>query len=412
MRMPPSSRLLTRRQWLGHAAAAGAGAAAGLGGNLPLRGADKPVETLPLAMPGYLESYMDPAFGSKVTRITGKPGGDIPKAGGTWAEIARHRYSKVPAWNCDESLLLLGRHQGRPAALFMDGRNYQPLFGREESPGTEETWHPRKPDVMFFVKGNVLGEWNVRTDTPTTLAAFPGYTDLHFGPWEGNFSRDGGRVVLTGKRGGAPVAFAYDLVKAKQWPDLPLKGIQVDWVSISPSGNYVVLNGGITAKRGDQTQVFDLDGHKIGPLWDKYGRPSHYDLTFDSEGEEVAVGVSKSNPDDGRVILRRLRDGRVTVLTSGGYASHVSTRNVGLPGWAFVTYQESGPDWPPYGNEVVMVKLDGSHTVRRIAHLRTRLKGYETEAHAVPSPDGRRVLWCSNWEAAKGRPIATFVAEC
>lgn len=362
-------------------------------------------------MPGYLESYVDPAFGSKVTRITGEPGSAIRKLNSTWAKIARHRYSKIPAWNCDASLLLLGRHQGRPPLLFLDGVNYQPLFGHDDSPGTEETWHPQKPDVMFFVKDNALGEWNVRTNAITTLATFPGYTDLHFGPWEGNFTRDGGRVVLTGKHGRVPVAFAYDLVKARQWPDLPLKSINVDWVSISPSGNYMVLNGGISAKDGDQTQVYDLDGSKVGPLWEEYGRPSHYDLTFDSDGEEVAVGVSKSDPDDGRVILRRLRDGRVTVLTSGGYASHASARNVGLPGWAFITYQQRGPDWPPYWDEVVMVKLDGSLTVRRIAQLRTRLTDYETEAHAVPSPDGRRVLWCSNWEAGKGKPIATFVAE-
>jgi hypothetical protein len=125
----------------------------------------------------------------------------------------------------------------------------------------------------------------------------------------------------------------------------------------------------------------------------------------------VAVGVSKSEPDEGRVIMRRLKDGRVTVLTSGGYASHTSARNVGLPGWVFVTYQHIGPGWPPYWGEVVMVKLDGSLTVRRIAHLRTNHRDYLTESHAVPSPDGRRVLWCSNWGAKSARPIATFVAE-
>ncbi len=369
------------------------------------------VEAVPRGMPAYMASYRDPAFGSRVTRITGEPGSRIPKVDGKWAEVARHRYSKVPAWNADQSLLLLGRHAGRPEWLFLDGATYEPLFGQENSPGTEETWHPKKPEVMFFVKGDALGEWDVRAGTTTTLATFPGYADLHFGPWEGNFSRDGGRVVLTGKRGKVPVAFAYEVASGKRWPDIPLKGMEVDWVSISPSGQYVVLNGGITPKRRDQTQVYDLEGRKAGPLWEEYGRPSHYDMTFDHEGEEVAVGVSKSKPDDGRVISRRLRDGRVTVLTSGGYASHASARNVGLPGWVFVTCQHSGPDWPPYWNEVVMVKLDGSQTVRRIAHLRTRLTDYLTESHAVPSPDGRRVLWCSNWGVAAGRPIASFVAE-
>ncbi len=409
--MSAESSWVTRRRWLCRAASAGA-AVAGVGLPGPSLVADEPAAVPPLPLPGYLESCLDPAFGSRITRITGKPGTPIPGvAGGLWAEVARHRYSKVPAWNCNQSLLLLGRHQERPSGLFLDGSTYQPLFGGDNSPGTEETWHPKDPDVMFFVKAGVLGEWNVRAGVTTVIATFSRHEDLHFGPWEGNFSRDGTRVVLTGLRDGRPAAFAYDLAEGRAWPDLPLKDCKVDWLSISPSGRYMVLNGAVTSKRGDQTQVFDLDGKKVGPLWEEYGRPSHYDLTLDHEGEEVAVGVSKSEPDEGRVIMRRLKDGRVTVLTSGGYASHTSARNVGLPGWVFVTYQHIGPGWPPYWGEVVMVKLDGSRTVRRIAHLRTNHRDYLTESHAVPSPDGRRVLWCSNWGAKSARPIATFVAE-
>jgi hypothetical protein len=59
----------------------------------------------------------------------------------------------------------------------------------------------------------------------------------------------------------------------------------------------------------------------------------------------------------------------------------------------------------------VAVKLDGSQTVERIAHLHTNRTDYLTEAHAVPSPDGRRVLWASDWESATGRPIGAYVAE-
>lgn len=36
---------------------------------------------------------------------------------------------------------------------------------------------------------------------------------------------------------------------------------------------------------------------------------------------------------------------------------------------------------------------------------------YLTEAHAVPSPDDKRVLWASDWEAALGRPVGVYVAE-
>ncbi len=361
--------------------------------------------------PGYLESYVDPVFKTKVTRITGNPGSDIPNVSGKWAEIARHHYSKDAAWNCDQSILFLERHQGKPGSLFLDGTTYQPLFGRKE-PGAECRWHPKKPDIMVYVKGNLVGYWDVRKDTTQTAAVFPGYSDFHIGPWEGNLSRDGRRIVIEGRKGKDHIAFAYDFEEGRKYPDLMLNDVaDVDWISISASGNYMVLNGQIKGQTSDQTQVYDLAGNKVGNLWDEHGRPSHYDLTVDENGDDVAVGVSKSQPDDGRVIKRRLSDGKLTVLTAGGYASHTSTRNVNRPGWAYVTYQHRGPTWPPYWDEVVAVKLDGSLTVERIAHLHTKKTDYLTEAHAVPSPDGNRVLWASDWDAASGRPIITLVAQ-
>ncbi len=369
------------------------------------------VEIPKIPQPGYLESYMDPVFGSKVTRITGNPGTDIPNTKGKWNKIARHHYSKDATWNCDQSILLLGRHHGYPSMLFLDGITYEPLFGRNKPPGTEARWHPKKPNTMVFVKNNAIGYWDVRSNSVETAVVFDGYSDFRIGPWEGNLSIDGKLIVVDGKKGKERVAFAYNLRERRKHRDLLLAGLEVDWVSVSASGKYIVLNGRINGERGDQTQVFDLDGNGSGELWSEYGRPSHYDLAIDAHGDDVAVGVSKSKPDDGRVIKRRLRDGKVTVLTHGGYAGHTSARNTKRPGWVYVTYQHRGPTWPPYWDEVVAVKLDGSMTVERIAHLHTKRTDYLTEAHAVPSPDGDRVLWASAWESASGRPIGAYVAQ-
>lgn len=362
------------------------------------------------ARPGYLEPYVDVDFGATVTRVTGDPGTEIPGIDGVWDEVARHHYSKDGAWNCDQSLLFLARHHGFPSALFLDGTTYAPVFGRNRFPGTEGRWHPQRPDVMVVVRDDELGLWNVSADTVTVIATFPGYDDLHIGPWEGNLSRDGRWIVLQGTRGEDAVAFAYDLVRGQKHRDLACDGIEVDWVSISAAGGYIVLNGNLDGDNGDQTQVFDLEGKPVSEPWLEYGRPSHYDLTVDDDGEEVAVGVSKSEPDNGRVIKRRLRDGVVTVLTEGGYASHTSARNVARPGWVYVTYQHRGPTWPPYHDEVVAVRLDGGG-VQRIAKLHALRVDYLSESQAVPSPDGMRVLFASNWGAASGRPLSAFVAH-
>ena len=364
-----------------------------------------------VSRPHYLESYTDPVFKTTITRITGEPETDIPNVNGKWDMVARHHYSKNSAWNCDQSILLLGRHHGNPRMLFLDGTTYKPLFGRHSSPGTDTRWHPKEPWIMVYVKDNRIGYWDVREDKQRTAAVFPGYSEFRIGPWEGNLSRDGRRIVIDGKRGEDRIAFAYDLEAEQKHPDVVLNDVTLDWVSVSASGKYIVLNGRISGQKGDQTQVYDLVGNKVGSLWAEYGRPSHYDLTIDENGDDVAVGVSKTQPDAGRVIKRRLSDGKVTILTVGGYASHTSTRNVYRPGWAYVTYQHRGPKYPPYWDEVVAVKLDGSLTVERIAHLHTAKTDYLTEAHAVPSPDGNRVLWASDWESASGRPIGTYVAR-
>lgn len=362
--------------------------------------------------PAYLKVEIDPVFGSRVTRITDDPGTMIAGLDAKWDSVARHSYSKNCPWNCDQSLLCLAVHHGFPSMIFVDGTDYRPQFGRNSPPVTEVRWHPKNPDLMIYVRGNEIGFWNVRKDTFETVGVFPDYSDFQIGPWEGNVSADGRKIAVSGRKDGNRVAFVYDLATATKLPDLSLGDITVDWVSVSPSGKFLVLNGSLTPSgRGDQTKIYQLDGSEVGDAWLDYGRPSHFDMCVDENGDDIAVGVSKSPPDEGRIIKRRLLDGKVTVLTTGGYASHVSTRNIRRPGWAYATYQYAGPEWPPYWNEAVAIRLDGSGTVERIAQLHTQCVDYLSEAHVVPSPDGRRVLWAGNGGAASGRPIGTYVAE-
>jgi len=160
------------------------------------------------------------------------------------------------------------------------------------------------------------------------LASFANYSELHLGPWEGNLSLDGAAVAFLGQSpGGTQVAFVYDIGTETKHADVDLDGVSVDWVSVSPLGTYLVANGW-----SDETQVHDRDGTPVGARWSEYGVPSHYDLTVDPAGDEVAVGVAQSGPHTGKVIARRLSDGAITPLTAGGFASHTSTRNGAAPG--------------------------------------------------------------------------------
>jgi hypothetical protein len=101
----------------------------------------------------------------------------------------------------------------------------------------------------------------------------------------------------------------------------------------------------------------------------------------------------------GGVVMVRLRDGFVTMLTdpnNEAFPHHISTRNLDRPGWAYVSYYPSPGQ--RFNDEIIAVKMDGSKSVERLAHLHSNINGcYRCEPHAVPSRDGMRVIFASNW---------------
>jgi hypothetical protein len=370
-----------------------------------------------VAKPGYLQSFKDPLYGTVVTRITGDPGTPIPTVGGVWGNKARHNYSKDAVWNADQSLMVLKQVDGVSGVLFLDGTTYKPLFSRV-GPGGEVRWHPSIADAMVYLTyACEFGHWNVRTNVRTPLLTPAGYSDCYMGPWEGNTSSDGSKVAAYARRvsDGRLVAFVVDLGQRIKYSDLDLASVGVtstDWVSVSASGRYLVVNGTITGCRTvsgycDATKIFTLQGAPVGPFWSEYGQPSHYDLTINTFGEDVAVGVSKSAPTEGKVIMRRLVDGQVTPLTVGGYAGHTSTRSA-RAGWAYVSHPYNGPYWPPFRNETFAVKLDGSLAIERLGNVHTTNTG--DMPTATPSPDGRRAIFASNWLSDTG-PIQAYVLD-
>jgi hypothetical protein len=363
-----------------------------------------------------MESFIDPVFRTKITRITGDPGTAIPVVGGKWGNIARHNYSKDAVWNADQSLLLLKTVWGASGYLFLDGETYQPVFTRGGVLG-ETRWHPTQPDVMnYLTPGCQVGRWNVRSNTKTAVMTLTGYKNCQLGPWEGNFSHDGNSAAVQATRSSdsRKVAFAANLATKTKGPDIDLarNGVSfADWVGISPKGRYIVANGAVsggTAIGGykDNTKVFTIDGRTQGDPWREYGVPSHYDMTLDVAGNEVAVGVAKTGPHAGKVIMRRLKDGGITVLSKGGYATHTSTRSDRV--WAYVSHENADT---PYKGEVFAAELKSAGTVARLAHLRAKVTDYDTYPIAVPSPDGKRVIFASNWNSSTGRPVQAYVVD-
>jgi hypothetical protein len=395
---------------------------------------------LPAPRPGYLVPTSDPTLGALVTRIADDVGTPTAPVPGTWGADARHTYSKQQPWNADGSLLVLeNRSPGSPSLLFLDGTDYTPRFG----PCPSETlfdyrWHPARAHAHEMINvdhsGTRLSWVDVTTCQRTREWTLPIASQYGIGSGEGNPSNDGRFVAL----GNGSAMFVVDMDPQPPYAPYPSVRIgpvvafpacslstgdptvcRVSHLSVSASGRYVDVKYSGADSTAEAHRIFDVDPatlaltpHAMADSARRCGsfalRPDgwtfplkHADLALDPfDGDEDVLVGGRACPGSnmGRVIKVRLRDGAVTALsdpTNEASVSHVSTRNLERPGWAYVSYFKE--DGRRFSDEIVAVKLDGSRTVERFVHAHSQTSDcYRCEAHPVPSPDGRRILFASS----------------
>jgi hypothetical protein len=363
-------------------------------------------------LPGYLAPVVDASLGTTLVRVTTP---ESPMGNGMVCKrsYCTHRYSSAQAWNADQSLLLIVN--GCNGLCFLDGHTYAPLFRRQR--GGECEWHPQDPELMICVAGHRISRWSPRSNAEDVILETEVYRELQFGPYKGNPSWDGNRIVVRAiGQQGTLVAFAMDLSDRRKFPDIELARIpgKNSYCGISPLGKYIFCQQSLIDFT-DQAFVFSIEGDLL-QSWTEHHRPGHGDMTVDAGGDEVYVGISKSAPDKYQVIKRRLQDGQVTALAPYGEAQHASMRAIRRPGWVFMSYAGAalapagGKKVAPFAQEVIALKIDGSGEFRRIAHTRNAPYDYWSETHGSPSPDGSQVIWSSNW-GQRGGPVFDFVSR-
>lgn len=363
--------------------------------------------------PAASAAFSDPMFGTLVMRLTDS------KAVGL--EGCFPEYSKRQAWNADETLLLL--RTGNGEALLYDGQTYQfkkvlPLVG-----GEDVMWHPTDPFIIWYNPDNALHAYHIQTDTDTILVTFSNYTFANT-RGEGNFSNDGRYYAFAGQlydEQTKEVAFKdlvlFDVLNKKEVSRLALPSTlsDFDWVSVSPKGDFVVVDyGGSSTEPFHGVEVYDTQFHR---LWQKPLGYGHSDLGVDENGDQVLV-IDYYNEATNRTEIKKVRlsDGQETTLLTLFWAfyTHISCRNTLQPGWCLIsTYDGEGrltddtASWLPFEDEIFLLKLDGSQQVHRLTHHHSRRYSPETpdsdhsvyfaEPHATLSRKGDRVLFGSNW---------------
>jgi dipeptidyl aminopeptidase/acylaminoacyl peptidase len=380
----------------------------------------KPTIIPKISQPHKRESYMDPIFGTRITRITDK---NIDKY---HPKYLTNIYSTIDIENSDGSYLLLGSFN----YYLYDARTFgmikhmgvKPKWGRE----WQARWHPSKPNVLYYLWGTQL---RVRDLTGPCKAIkddeiihdfkeeFPEATYIGV-KTKGTPSVDGRywslgiSIQISRRSKGFNKALFYDIKE-----DKVLWAVECNnpkWLGTSMSGDYMIIAGSLPGrekgvwalKREDSTKVV-----KLAP------RITHSDLAINCNGNEVYVYENSIND---YIEMTELATGKTTKLISyvhettwkelfdariGG--QHISGNSWQTPGWVLVsTYAKSPRDpntkcWKRQVN--YMLELKENPRIWRVCHNRSVQGGYFAQAFATINAKGTRAYWGSNWGDPQGR---------
>ena len=357
-----------------------------------------------LPKPGYLKTFADPVFGTNVTRI-----GDV----GVFSPTTRprHHYAKDQPWNSNGTLIRMDPHRDFEIIDAVTLRHVRTIPAVRGA----SVWSNTNPNLIYGTSvsknpshpaHNTFYKQDVTTGKITVIQTFPAYTEVSLGSYEGNMSNDDRYATFQCKKSsGDTEIIVYDLVNEVVVSTLNIGTIWPNNVCMSQSGEYVMIQlatNGTTSTTG--TCVYTKNLAFVRNV--SFSAGMHYDVGYDTEGNEVVVQQSTAN--DRSVTTTRMDNGKVTTILTREQMSfpiHISCRNIKRPGWAYFTeFQADGTlTKAPNYQQIFAVKLDGSGIVNSYAHVHhSEDTTYEHSPFGVPNRDGTVVMWRSDWGKKKG----------
>jgi hypothetical protein len=351
-----------------------------------------------LAKPALLGTVVDPQFGTTIRRITDS---------GTSGAI-KPMYSTIPAWNADESRLVL--YDVASGHRLHDGRTYAFIRMLDISPADLEQvyWHGTDPDVLLYVDGKTLTRYHVTAGTKESVHTFSscsgdvsGGADPMYISWDGN---------VLGLRCDSS-AFSYRI--DTNTVGGPISSTSDTAPQAAPSGARLYFDGDVLG--------FDLATQRTLDMADPF---EHASLGRLANGDDGWFGVTydpgAGGCGVGSLVTYSLVDGtcRVVIGEDTGYpypgsGVHVSSLVLQRPGWAVVGTVGNVAGQGLLDQELVLADTASGGKVCRAAHHRSHGKdgpqGYWAEPHAVPSPSGTRILFGSDWGG--GASVDAYVVE-
>lgn len=369
---------------------------------------DRKVRAVPkMARPPQLTPVNDPAFGSRIIRIT-----DSKER-----EVVKPVYSTIQAWNADESLLILW-HRQKGHQLY-DGRTYAYLRDlRLESPTDIEQvyWDPVDSDVLYYPSNyNArprLMRYRVSRSKNDEVRDFRGDPTNCTESWDALLSTGSdpmdmswGPERVIGLVCGE-TKFLYSIAEDK---------VLATMKASHPLAPAVTSDGTLSYLQG---RVLDASLGVVREL-DLANPYEHASLGRGASGPLYGA-VDFDGVVPGTLVVHEMATGkkRPIIAQSNGWpyppsGTHVSgVARSGPPGWFAVSVVGDPFEACLLCQELLLANAD-SGTVCRVAHHRSFAGagrwGYFAEPHVVLSPSGTRLLFASDW--GNGTSVDTYVVE-
>ncbi len=379
-----------------------------------------------VAEPPFMKYYKDPAFGSKVIRITDAREG----------EVFKPAYSSMQAWNADESLLLLYRGGENSAHILVDGKTYEPFRELDIVPSDLEEvyWSHTDPDTFYYVSKysrdyGFLKRYSIKDDKSYKVRDFYDICGKQGLPTGGNdvqmqsldddlfgfrCRKSEDEFFMFSYRPSTDEVIQAPLSKEQGWEpwSAPIPG---------PSGERFWLQG----------KVLEPDMKAVTLKQDMYKYHEHANIGQTHDGQDAVFQAvfdpSPNGCDDdlwqgvGHLIVHNMETGecRPVINEAKGYpyttsGTHVSAQAYRNPGWIAMSsigygsfdFFSNKRKAPALLSEIYLANTDpDNEVVCRLAHHRSFAKdakrgGYKAyfgEPHATISPSGTRIVFGSDW---------------
>jgi hypothetical protein len=345
-------------------------------------------------------------------------------------DFVRSSYPKVQSWNKDMTLIRISNRlydantlveSSLTSKYYSNSSAYKGLCSRNSD---YFRWSNIESNIFYvlnssnqFIKG-VIGENDI--DCTNSIESFRDYEVVHMGPHEGNIDYNDKYVVFITKKYNDKNVYVilFDIEEEKRvWTkeltnnkwikdDARWNLTSLDWISISPSGKYILINESDANGADEGMYLYDINFNNRVKLQLKYNNKfyhegGHGDMGYDIDGNEIFIqfisglGVyqfSLDNPkDNGKRVLN---------LYGGG---HISCRNTERTGWCYITTHGKN-----YSN-IFALKLDGSDNETVQNFSQSHMISDADKIYGGPSPDGTKVIFNSDWESGDSSRLDTFV---